>query len=120
MRSGSCSPMLTKRSQVRIPLESVQAKSNCKLVEAEAREDTASSCTSQHNQKSELIERASAIHIYCNTPSHVWEDKSTRATGRERRRAKLMYDTRGLYVDTKGAYQQFLINCGSQDLNTRP
>src|SRR4051812_21747949 len=60
------------------------------------------SCTSQRNQKSELMGRASAIHLYTSTPPLTCDgQKSARATGRERRRTKLTYDSRGLYVDTE-------------------
>ena len=74
-------------------------------------------CSEPHDGKT------SAIHIYCNIPSHVWlgEGEATRATGRKRRRASL----RGMAQDRlilghKGGCQQFLINCACQDSNSRP
>jgi hypothetical protein len=61
------------------------------------------SCTSQRNQKSELMERASTIHIYTSTPPLTCDG---------RRESQ--------HVDTKEGDNNFTINCENQDLNTRP
>jgi hypothetical protein len=61
------------------------------------------SCTSQRNQKSELMEMASTIHLYNSTPPLTCDGR------RENQ-----------HVDTKGGNNNFIINCENQDLNTRP
>jgi hypothetical protein len=67
------------------------------------------SCTSQRNQKSELMIRARQSTYTVTTPLTCdMEDKSKHAsTTEERLHANLTYDSRGLYVDTEGGYQQF-------------
>jgi len=70
--------------------------------------------THQNNQKTELMERASAIHIYCNTPSHVWPGRQVNTCSRKRATTHEPHVWHNRYMDTKregGGYQQFLINC---------
>jgi hypothetical protein len=60
-------------------------------------------CTSQRNQKSKLMERASTIHLYTSTPPLTCDG---------RRESQ--------HVDTKGGNSNFTINCENQDSNSRP
>jgi hypothetical protein len=61
------------------------------------------SCTSQRNQKSELMEGASTIHLYTSTPPLTCDG---------RRESQ--------HMDTKGGDNNFTINCENQDSNSRP
>jgi hypothetical protein len=72
------------------------------------------SCTSQHNQKSKLMERASTIHLYTSTPPLTCDGRrESQHVDTDRRRESQ-------HVNTKGGNNNFTINCENQDSNSRP
>jgi hypothetical protein len=83
------------------------------------------SCISQGNQKSELMEMASIIHLYTSTPPLTCDGRiESQHVDTDRRRESQHVDTNGKresqHVDTKGGNNNFTINCENQDSNSRP
>jgi hypothetical protein len=72
------------------------------------------SCTSQRNQKSELMERARQFHLYTSTPPLTCDGR------RESQHVDTNRRRENQHVDTKGGNSNFTINCENQDSNLRP
>ena len=77
------------------------------------------SCTSLQNRNSKHMKRASQS-TYTETPPPTYDSVwTTHITGGERRHVNLTYDSKGIFVDTKGAMSIFLINYKSLESNSR-